>query len=199
MPHINTGNDFPGIVSLLMYDRGSGAALSALAQEMLRRPSTISTGHRELIAAYVSKLNNCAFCCTSHTACALELLSSEEEVAHGLDGVSLNMKLQAFLLIAKQVKECKRPAKSLVDQARLAGATDQEIHDVVLIAAMFCMFNRYVEGLDTTFNSIEEVNNDGRLLAKYGYKMSVSRLFGQIIPSMWKTWRTKFYSAKVKP
>jgi hypothetical protein len=36
-----------------------------------------------------------------------------------------------------------------VDRARLAGADDKAIHDTVLIAAMFCMFNRYVDGLAT--------------------------------------------------
>jgi hypothetical protein len=54
--------------------------------------------------------------------------------------------------------------------ARQQGATDKEIHDTVLIAAAFCMFNRYVDGLGTWAVSDAEWYRDrGRKVAEHGY------------------------------
>jgi alkylhydroperoxidase family enzyme len=59
-------------------------------------------------------------------------------------------KLRALLRIAGAVQRSGRAVTAeLVDAARAEGADDVEIHDTVLIAAAFCMFNRYVDGLGT--------------------------------------------------
>jgi alkylhydroperoxidase/carboxymuconolactone decarboxylase family protein YurZ len=63
----------------------------------------------------------------------------------------VSAKLKALLTIAAAVARSGRAVTTEhVAQARTAGATDLEIHDTVLIAATFCMFNRYVDGLGTT-------------------------------------------------
>jgi hypothetical protein len=57
-----------------------------------------------------------------------------------------------------------------VAHAREQGATDTEIHDTVLIAAAFCMFNRYVDGLGTTQPRDEEMYRQrGKWIARDGY------------------------------
>jgi alkylhydroperoxidase family enzyme len=62
----------------------------------------------------------------------------------------VSAKLKTLLVIAAAVRHSGRGVTAeLVATARAAGATDLEIHDTVLIAAVFCMFNRYVDGLAT--------------------------------------------------
>jgi hypothetical protein len=58
--------------------------------------------------------------------------------------------MKALLHIAEQVQiGGKAVTKESVDRAKNSGATDLEIHDTVLIAALFCFYNRYVDGLST--------------------------------------------------
>ena len=70
MPHITLNSDEPGIRGLLRYRPETGCPISELAEVLLRGPSTLTRGERELIAAYVSALNECTFCYTSHAAIA---------------------------------------------------------------------------------------------------------------------------------
>jgi uncharacterized peroxidase-related enzyme len=155
--HIELGLDesvFPGIIGLLRYRPETGKPLSELAEVLLRAPNTLSPGDRELIAAYVSGLNECRFCSASHSAFAAAQLdggmSLVEQVRADVDSAPLPAKLRALLRIAGAVRDDGRTVTSdLVEAAQDAGATDVEIHDTVLIAAAFCMFNRYVDGLGT--------------------------------------------------
>jgi uncharacterized peroxidase-related enzyme len=125
-----------------------------LAEVLLRGPSTLSPGERELIASYVSSRNECRFCAAAHGAFAAAQLDEGarlvERVRHDMDAAPVPDKLRALLRIAGAVQEGGRHVTTeLVDAARQAGASDLEIHDTVLIAAAFCMFNRYVDGLAT--------------------------------------------------
>jgi len=64
MPHISLGSDAPGIVSLLIYRPETAKPLCGLAEALLRGPGSLTPGERELIAAYVSGLNDCASAAT---------------------------------------------------------------------------------------------------------------------------------------
>ncbi|MEV6520951.1 peroxidase-related enzyme [Longispora sp. NPDC051575] len=158
MAHINLGLDeenFPGITGLLTYRQETAAPLNDLAHALLSAPHpTLSPGERELIAAYVSGLNECTFCATSHSAFAAAQLDGGktlvQQVRANLDTAPVSPKLRGLLRIAGAVQESGRKVTTeLVEAARADGATDLEIHDAVLIAAAFCMFNRYVDGLGT--------------------------------------------------
>jgi hypothetical protein len=73
-----------------------------------------------------------------------------EQVCGDAGNAPVSAKLAALLEIASAVQQSGlQVSEKHVDQAREAGATDMEIHDTVLIAAVFCMFNRYVDGLAT--------------------------------------------------
>jgi uncharacterized peroxidase-related enzyme len=154
MPHISLNSAEPGIRGLLQYRPETGRPLSELAEVLLRGPSTLSRGERELIAAYVSGLNDCQYCSASHSACAAaqlpEGMALVEQVRADASGAPVSEKLKALLAIAAAVQ---RSGLQVTDEhiarARAAGATDLEIHDTVLIAAAFCMMNRYVDGLAT--------------------------------------------------
>ncbi|GGK76141.1 carboxymuconolactone decarboxylase [Sphaerisporangium melleum] len=154
MPHIELGNDAPGIVGLMKYRPDTAKVLNELAEILLRGENTLSRGERELIAAYVSDLNRCRFCHNSHAAFAAAQLEGGLDIVldtcADLDTAPVSAKMKALLRIAGAVQ---RIGTDVTDEhvaaAREAGATDLEIHDTVLIAAAFCMYNRYVDGLAT--------------------------------------------------
>ncbi|MEV5878826.1 peroxidase-related enzyme [Streptomyces sp. NPDC052101] len=155
MPHIDVGNDLPGIVSLFAFRPETAAPLSELAEVLLRGPNSLSRGERELIAARVSHLNSCSFCTNSHAAFAAAQLDQGmplvDQVRTDPATAPVSDKLKALLAVADAVQEGGRAVtREHVKTARAAGATDTEIHDTVLIAAAFCMYNRYVDALATT-------------------------------------------------
>lgn len=155
--HIDLGPDeldFPGISGPMRFRPQTAKPLNDLAEALLRAPNSIPAGERELIAAYVSGLNDCDFCCSSHSAFAAAQLDSGmslvDQVRADLDTAPISAKLRALLRIAGAVQRGgKTVTTELIDAARAEGATDVELHDTVLIAAAFCMFNRYVDGLGT--------------------------------------------------
>ena len=154
MPHIALDSAEPGIRGLLKYRPETGRPLSELAEVLLRGPSTLTRGERELIAAYVSALNDCRYCSASHSACAAAQLQGGmalvQQVRADASTAPVTAKLKALLVIAAAVQQSGLNVSAVqVDEAREAGATDLEIHDTVLIAAAFCMMNRYVDGLAT--------------------------------------------------
>jgi len=154
MPYISLNSAEPGIRGLLRFRPETGRPLSELAEVLLRGPGTLSRGERELIAAYVSALNHCQYCTSSHSATAAAQLPGGmtlvDQVRSSPADAPLSAKLKALLVIAASVRDSGLDVTAeQVAGARAAGATDLEIHDTVLIAAAFCMFNRYVDGLAT--------------------------------------------------
>ncbi|HEY1625030.1 MAG TPA: carboxymuconolactone decarboxylase family protein [Streptosporangiaceae bacterium] len=155
MPHIDVGNDEFGIRSLLKYRPETALPMGMLAEVLMCGPSTLTSGERELIAAYVSSRNECGYCTGSHAASAAVRLPGGttlvDQVLAGPETAPVTPKLAALLLIAGAVQQSGKAVREEdVAAAREAGATDLEIHDTVLIAAAFCLFNRYVDGLATT-------------------------------------------------
>jgi uncharacterized peroxidase-related enzyme len=154
MPHISLPEGVPGIRGLMNFRPETAKPMNELAEVLLRGPSSLSPGERELIAAYVSSENDCFYCQTIHGAIAAEHLGGDEalvdQVKLNFETAQISSKLKALLAIAGKVQrggKCITPRD--VEIARERGATDIEIHDTVLISAMFCMCNRYVDGLAT--------------------------------------------------
>jgi uncharacterized peroxidase-related enzyme len=180
VPHIQTGNSYPGILALLWYKPSTGTALSDLAQALLHGPSPLTPGERELIAAYVSRLNECEFCCDSHSASAACHLSDPalvESVKRNPQEAAVSDKMKALLVIAGKVQQSGRnvlPAD--IEAARRAGASDEDIHDAVAVAAAFCMYNRYVDGLGTKQAKTSDYPAMGERLATKGYKFAPAPL-----------------------
>jgi uncharacterized peroxidase-related enzyme len=153
MPYIPLDAHLPGITGLLEYRKDSAAPIRELTQILLRGPSTLTEGERELIATVVSHRNKCTFCVTAHTAAADILLGEEETsqmVRSDIDTALVSDKMKALLKIAAQTQESGLAVtETAIHTAKNAGATDIEIHDTVLIAALFSLYNRYVDGLAT--------------------------------------------------
>ena len=174
MAHVAVVEGRPGIVGLLEGYPETGALLNGLAQALLRTADGLSPAERELIAAYVSSLNRCVFCTSAHAAAARHLLGDAATVrALTCDGGDLQVspRLRALLAIAARVQRGGREVgDDDVRAARAEGATDREIHDTVLIAAAFCMYNRYVDGLATWAPEDPAVYDEiGAHLAAHGY------------------------------
>lgn len=155
MPHIDLKNDLPGIRGPMAFRPETAKPLNELAEILLRdNNNTLSRGERELIGAYVSSLNDCFFCQHVHGALAQHYIGCDmqfiDAVKADFQSTGLSEKMKALLTIAGSVQQGGRQVtKEQVEQAKKTGATDREIHDTVLIAAAFCMFNRYVDGLAT--------------------------------------------------
>lgn len=176
MAHIEITHDLPGISGLFAQRPDTAGVLSDLAETLLRSGrSPLSRGERELIAAYVSHLNRTAFCAGSHGAfAAAQLEGGAELVASVLDdpdAAAITPLLRSLLEVAAEVRAEAAPVSDeAIAAARAEGATDAHIHDTVLIAAAFAMFNRYVNGLAT------EVPSDpafygvaAELIVQHGY------------------------------
>ncbi len=148
--------------------------MRALAQAVLRGPSPIDAKTRELVAAYVSSRNECAYCTHSHAAVARRLGDArvDDAIAGKLD--AFDEKTRSFLAIAEHVRAGIAPLpNALVSAARAAGADDVAIHDVILVAAAFSMFNRYVEstGALTPPADAESYVTNAERLATKGYNV----------------------------
>jgi uncharacterized peroxidase-related enzyme len=175
MPHIALPDGLPGISAGFAFRPETAKPMRELAHILLHEPSSLTPGERELIATFVSSRNGTCFCELSHGAAAAAHLGDRaivEIVKTDLQAAPVSDKLKALLAIAGKVQQDgKLVAKADIEAARQRGATDMEIHDTVLIAAAFCMYNRYVDGLGTWQPSDPEMYAQmGRHLAEQGYR-----------------------------
>jgi uncharacterized peroxidase-related enzyme len=148
------GREFPGILGPMTFRPETAAPINELVNILLRGESTLSPGEREMIATHVSWRNDCYFCQTIHGAVAAAQLDHNEALVEKVKTdwlhADVSPKLKALLNIAGKVQQGgKYVTADDIAAARAQGATDREIHDTVLIAAVFCMCNRYVDGLGT--------------------------------------------------
>jgi uncharacterized peroxidase-related enzyme len=181
MPHIDLSPGLPGISAAFAFRPETAAPMRELAHILLfesGQTTSLGSRDRELIAAYVSSLNNCHFCQQSHGAAAAHHRDSSEELVGAVCAdprtADISPKLRALLTIAGRVQaDAKTVTSALVEAARAEGATDLEIHDTVLIAAAFCMYNRYVDGLATLQPHDPSMYDEmGKHLAGHGYRSS---------------------------
>lgn len=175
MPHIALPEGLPGISAGFAFRPETAKPMRDLAHILLHEPNSLPPGERELIATYVSSQNDCYFCQTSHGAAAACHLGSGEivrQVKTDFQSAPVTPKLKALLAIAGKVQQDgKRVSVEDVAEAKAQGATDLEIHDTVLIAAAFCMYNRYVDGLGTWQPRDEPMYTEmGKHLAEHGYR-----------------------------
>ncbi len=161
-----------------MFRPETAKPLNELVDVLLRAAHSLSPGERELIATYVSSQNDCRYCQTIHGAIAAHHLGGDEQLVVSVkanpESAAISPKLKALLAIAGKVQRSGKDVTTQdVEQARAEGASDLEIHDTVLIAAAFCMFNRYVDGLATWApDDPEFYRKRAALVATNGYTAS---------------------------
>jgi uncharacterized peroxidase-related enzyme len=154
MAHIQLPEGLPGIRGPMALRPETAKPLNEFAEVLLRSDNSLSRGDRELIGTYVSYLNDCFFCQNAHGGLTQHYMGCDmnelDKMKMNPESAAISDKLKALLSIAASVqKGGKHVTTQQVERAKSLGATDLEIHDTVLIAAAFCMFNRYVDGLAT--------------------------------------------------
>jgi uncharacterized peroxidase-related enzyme len=182
MAHIRLPEGIPGILGPMAFSPETAKPLNQLAEILLRAPNSLPQADREMIATYVSAQNDCHFCQSAHGAAAAHYLGGNEKLVNAIklkfEGAAISDKLKALLAIAGKVqKGGKLVSNEDVARARQQGATDKEIHDTVLIAAAFCMFNRYVDGLATWSPTDPQLyRENGKRLVEDGYVQATASL-----------------------
>jgi len=178
MPHIELPAGVPGIRGPMMFRPETAKPMNELADVLLHGPSSLSLADRELLGAYVSARNECGYCQTIHGAIAAHHLGGDEDlvacVKRDFESAAISEKLKALLNIAGKVQRSGRDVTAAdIGRAHQHGATDLEIHDTVLIAAMFAMCNRYVDGLATWMPEEPEFYRQrAAMIAAEGYAAS---------------------------
>jgi len=180
MPYIPLSEKLPGITGLLDYRKDTALPIRQLTQILLRGESTLTEGERELIAAVVSQGNECRFCTAAHYAAAAAVLEDSSiaaKVKEAVNTAPISNKMKALLTIAKATgKNGREVTPEMVAAARAEGATDMELHDTVLIAALFSLYNRYVDGLaSVTPTEPAFYERLGDILKNKGYLPSENR------------------------
>jgi uncharacterized peroxidase-related enzyme len=181
MAHIRLPEGIPGILGPMAFSPETAKPLNSLAEVLLRGPNTLTPAEREMVATYVSSQNDCYFCQHAHGAVVAYRLGGNEKLVNDIklnfESAAISDKMKALLAIAGKVQKGGKQVTVLdIDRARQQGATDKEIHDTVLIAAAFCMYNRYVDGLATWAPSDADMyRENGRRLAEVGYVESTAQ------------------------
>lgn len=160
MAHITVASGLPGITGLLESRLDTSEPIRDLTQFILRGPNTLTEGERELIATIVSHGNVCRFCTNAHAAAAARYGWSMDEVMAIIsdpEHAPVGEKMQCLLVIARALQQnVQGVTDEMIAAARWAGATDVEIHDTVMIAALFCLYNRYVDGLASDYPATDD-------------------------------------------
>lgn len=180
MAHIKIASEAPGIIGPMKAYPETAKPLNELAELLLSRETpTFSMAERETVANYVSYLNNCQFCSESHAAVAdyhWKKQGLSKQVWENFEKAPISDRLKMQLRIAAKVqKDARTVERADIDAAIKLGATEKDIHDTVLIAAAFCMFNRYVDGLNTFAppRGDQSYQQIGKMLAEVGYIKAV--------------------------
>jgi uncharacterized peroxidase-related enzyme len=178
MAHIRLTEGLPGIRGPMVFSPETTKPLSELVQVLLTGPHTLTPAEREMIATYVSSQNDCFYCQHCHGSTAAQHLGGGpteyaviDQIKQDFETAPVSSKMKALLNIAGKVQESGKQVSTVdVDRARREGASDKEIHDTVLIAAAFCMFNRYVDGLATWQPRDPEIYREiGQQTSQLGY------------------------------
>jgi uncharacterized peroxidase-related enzyme len=175
MAYIEVDENLPGIRSLMAFSPETAEPMGVLANLLLRSDDGLSRADRELIAAHVSYLNDCFYCHHSHGEIAVCYLEGNRDLVNKVktdyQNAPVSDKLKSLLCIAASVqKGGKHVRPDQIDHAKANGASDKDIHDTVLIAAAFCMFNRYVDGLaSNTPSDLSSYPLRAKQIAEHGY------------------------------
>lgn len=176
MPHIDLPENLPGMRGLMAFRPETAQPLNELAEILLRNEgSSLTPGERELMATYVSHLNDCFFCQNAHGGIAQYYLQCDmtfiDNIKADYEAMPISEKMKALLQVAGSVQRGgKFVTPEQIERAKAAGASDLDIHDTVMIAAFFCFCNRYVDGLGTECPTDRQFYIDrGEMRAKEGY------------------------------
>jgi uncharacterized peroxidase-related enzyme len=169
----NSGQEYWQIWHLFAFRAEITAYLARFTHGIMHEPSPLSSGLRELIAAYTSYVNECEFCTKSHVAIAAELLGDEElvwSVLRDLENSALPEREKALLrYVAKVTRDLPSVTEDDAQILRNAGWTDEDIYYALTVCSLFNFYNRWV-----TASGVHAVSHEGhrvraKVMAQNGY------------------------------
>ncbi len=172
MAYFETLSDAATVPDILALDPASGIALTQLTEQVMRGPSSLSEGERELIAAYVSGLNQCAYCYGVHKACAAAYGFDKAPMQTWLEdlpGAGFAPRLLVLLQTARVLTlEPSGMNEALARDVYDAGWDERALHGVIAVTGLFNLYNRFLEGHGVHGNEAM-YKERGRMLKQHGY------------------------------
>ena len=167
-----SGHPAVDAVKLALY-RPSFYRAGELTHEAMRGPSEWSVADRELMAAYVSKINESDFCIAAHTATSSLAYNDDAKVSAALadlDTAPLSEALRATLrMLGKLTRESKVDAGDI--RAVLeAGASEQQVKDALAVAFAFNVTDRLADVFDFSVHDPEAIKAGAKYLLSRGYR-----------------------------
>lgn len=171
--HKNDGTETWNIWYLFAFRPEATQHLARFTEEVMRGPSPLSSGLRELIAAFTSYTNECAFCTKAHVAVAAALLGSEGMVwgvLRDLETSSLKENEKAlFRFVRKVTKNLPDVTEADIKTLGAAGWNDEAIYYTISVCALFNFYNRWITSTGVHPVSEESHRSHGKVIAERGY------------------------------
>jgi uncharacterized peroxidase-related enzyme len=150
-----------------------GSRAKEFTHEAMRGPSAWSVGDRELMAAYVSKVNETAFCIRAHTATAAQAYQDGPKVVAALADLAsapVEEPLRATLrMLGKLTAEGKLSAGDM-REVLAAGVSPQQVRDALAVCAAFNTTDRLADAFGFEVLSPEAFEAGAKYLLKRGYR-----------------------------
>jgi uncharacterized peroxidase-related enzyme len=169
-----SGYPIPDAAKLVFYRPDFyGARAKEFTHEAMRGPSDWSVGDRELMAAYVSKVNESAFCIGAHSATARRAYQDGQRVAAvlaDLESAPVEEPLRATLrMLGKLTAEGRLSAEDM-QEVLSAGASPQQVEDALAVCAAFNTTGRLADAFGFELLSPEGFEAGAKYLLKRGYR-----------------------------
>jgi uncharacterized peroxidase-related enzyme len=199
----HAGEAIPEILHLFRFKRRSTDHLVRFTEEVMRGPSPLSPGLRELIGAYFSKKNQCSFCSDAHAAAAAGYLEEGivDEVLRDLETSRLDSAHKAlFRYIGKLAEYPSRVTASDIDKLKEAGWSEEAIYDALTVASVFKFYNTWNNGSGVQNMTSTDYLFSGQVLNTLGYCMDfkltrlvqlTARKFKAVARALFRTGRNK--------
>jgi len=168
------GEAIPDILHLFRFKRNATDHLVRFTEQVMRGPSPLSPGLRELIGAYFSKRNQCSFCSDAHAAAAAEYLEEGlvDEVLRDVETSRLDAAHKAlFRYIAKLAEHPYRVTGSDITKLKEEGWSEEAIYDALTVASVFKFYNTWNNGSGVRTMKSSDYLYSGKVLTTLGYCM----------------------------
>jgi uncharacterized peroxidase-related enzyme len=182
----DTGHAVPEIMHLFRFKERSTGHLVRFTDEVLRGPSPLSRGMRELIGAFVSSRNQCSFCSCAHVAVAVEYLGQDlvDEVIRDFETSRLDTAhKELFRYLAKLADNPAQIAAGDVEKLKQAGWSEEAIYDALTVASLFKFYNTWNNGSGVRNMRTTDYEHSGHRLVALGYCMDFT--LKAIMKIMW--------------
>jgi uncharacterized peroxidase-related enzyme len=164
----------PEILHLFRFKRRTTDHLVRFTEEVMRGPSPLSPGMRELIGAFLSRRNQCSFCSDAHAATAAQLLEKElvDEVLFDLENSRLDLAhKELFRYIGKLADNPAGVMASDINRLKELGWSEEAIYDALTVASVFQFYNTWNGGSGVQNMTSADYLRSGTVLNTMGYCM----------------------------